>query len=149
MSQRTELSAGGVVYRRVAGRIEVAVADQRDRVTHRRTTRLPKGKLDTGESAERAALREVGEEIGLHARVVGSLGRVAYQYAEGSERVDKQVEYFLMEWLRGEPVALDGEMDRAYWLALDEAERRLSFDTERRAIGWARERLAAEARESA
>jgi 8-oxo-dGTP pyrophosphatase MutT (NUDIX family) len=94
-------------------------------------------------------LREVGEEIGLRARVVGSLGRVAYQYAEGSERVDKQVEYFLMEWLRGEPVALDGEMDRAYWLALDEAERRLSFDTERRAIGWARERLAAEARESA
>ncbi len=55
----------------------------------------------------------------------------------------KKVQYFLMEWLPAEPRALDGEMDRFYWCALSEAERVLSFETERRVVGRARSRLAA------
>jgi len=141
MTPRREVSAGGVVYRRVEGGIEVAIAEQRDRITDRTTTRLPKGKIDPGESAADAALREVAEEIGLRARVVADLGRVEYDYAEDSERVSKTVHYFLMEWVPGEPLALDGEMDRTYWSAIDEAEEKLTFETEQRAIGWARATL--------
>jgi mutator protein MutT len=144
MTKRREVSAGGIVYRRVAGRIEVAIAEQRDRITHRITTRLPKGKIDPGESAEDAAVREVAEEVGLRSRVVESLGSVEYEYAEASARIRKHVQYFLMEWLPGESLAIDGEMDRIYWLAIDEAQQKLSFETEQRAMGWARERLEAE-----
>ena len=84
MTERREVSAGGVVYRRVGAGIEVAIAEQCDRITHRTrsTTRLPKGKIDPGESAVDAAVREVAEEIGLRARVVGALGSVEYDYAE-------------------------------------------------------------------
>ena len=110
MTERSEVSAGGVVYRRVGSGIEVAIAEQRDRITHRTTTRLPKGKIDPGESAEDAAVREVVEEIGLRTRVVGALGSVEYDYAEDSERVCKEVHYFLMEWVPGESLELDGEM---------------------------------------
>jgi 8-oxo-dGTP pyrophosphatase MutT (NUDIX family) len=144
MTERSEVSAGGVVYRRVEAGIEVAIAEQRDRITHRTTTRLPKGKIDPGESAMDAAVREVAEEIGLRARVVGALGSVEYDYAEASERVRKEVHYFLMEWVPGEPLELDGEMDRTYWCAIDDAETKLTFETEQRAIGWARARLEVE-----
>ena len=146
MTERSEVSAGGVVYRRVGGGIEVAIAEQRDRITHRTTTRLPKGKIDPGESSEDAAVREVAEEIGLRTRVVGALGTVEYDYAEDSERVCKKVHYFLMEWVPGESLELDGEMIRTYWCAIDEAEKNLTFETEQRAIGWARARLETEER---
>jgi len=143
MTEFTEISAGGVVYRRIATGIEVAIAEQRDRITQRTTTRLPKGKIDPGESAEDAAVREVAEEIGLRARAVGALGTAEYEYADGSKRVSKQVHYFLMEWVPGESLELDGEMDRTYWCAIDEAAKKLTFEPEQRAIGWAKERLGA------
>ena len=146
MTMRREISAGGVVYRRVEGEIEVAIAEQRDRITQQTTTRLPKGKIDPGESAVDAAVREVAEEIGIRARVVGALGSVEYDYAEDSERVCKEVHYFLMEWVPGESLELDGEMDRTYWCAIDEAETKLTFETEQRAIGWARAQLEVEQR---
>jgi len=132
---------GGSSIARVEAGIEVAIAEQRDRITHRTTTRLPKGKIDLGESAVDAAVREVAEEIGLRARVVGALGSVEYDYAEDSERVCKEVHYFLMEWVPGESLELDGEMDRTYWCAIDEAAKKLTFEPEQRAIGWAKERL--------
>lgn len=150
MDQRSETSAGGVVYRRipsgVAGgvggvELEVALAEQRDRLTSALTTRLPKGKLECGESAEEAAVREVAEEVGLRSRVVGSLGTVRYVYREGAADVSKEVHYFLLEWLPGEPLELDGEMERVYWCSIPEARRRLTFDTERRAIEWAQAEL--------
>ncbi len=143
MTERREFSAGGVVYRRAEGGIEVALAEQRDRLSQCRTTRLPKGKIDPGEDAEAAAAREVAEEIGLEARVVGPLGRVEYTYTEDDERIRKQVHFFLMEWVPGQARGLDGEMDRTYWCAIDEADEKLTFETERRAIGWARARLEA------
>jgi 8-oxo-dGTP pyrophosphatase MutT (NUDIX family) len=142
MTEFTEISAGGVVYRQVAAGIEVAIAEQRDRITQQATTRLPKGKIDPGESAEDAAVREVAEEVGLRARVIGALGSVEYDYADDSTRVSKQVHYFLMEWVPGESLELDGEMDRTYWCAIDEAAKKLTFEPEQRAIGWAKERLA-------
>jgi 8-oxo-dGTP pyrophosphatase MutT (NUDIX family) len=137
MNQRSETSAGGVVYRRVASGVEVALAEQRDRLTSALTTRLPKGKIEAGETAEDAAVREVAEETGLRSRVVGSLGTVRYVYREASAPVSKQVHYFLMEWLPGEPLELDGEMERVYWCPIPDARQRLTFETEQRAMEWA------------
>ena len=141
MDERTETSAGGVVYRRVAGEIEVAVAVQRDRITATHTTRLPKGKIESGETAEEAAVREVAEEIGLDSRVVGDLGSVRYVYSEPAARVSKEVQYFLMEWVPAEPRELDGEMERVYWCSIPEAERTLTFETEQRVMSRAQTQL--------
>ena len=62
-------SAGGVVYN-AEGRIALVL--QRDRSRRLRWT-LPKGRIDPGETAEQAALREVHEESGLQTRIVGTL----------------------------------------------------------------------------
>ncbi|MFP8878308.1 MAG: NUDIX domain-containing protein [Myxococcota bacterium] len=146
MAEPIETSAGGVVYRFVdqdADRrcIEVAIARQRDRITRAMTVRLPKGHLEPGETAEQAAVREVREELGLCSRVVGTLGTTRYVYESGSGPVPKQVHLFLMEWVPSESLPLDGEMERVDWYSLDEAEQRLTFETEQRAIGWARAEL--------
>jgi ADP-ribose pyrophosphatase YjhB (NUDIX family) len=56
---------------------------QRDRRNRWRWT-LPKGRIDAGESAERAALREVHEESGLRAKIIRPLllheGRLHFTY---------------------------------------------------------------------
>ncbi|MEN8181570.1 MAG: NUDIX domain-containing protein [Myxococcota bacterium] len=141
--QREE-AAGGVVFRRTASGPLVAVAEQRDRVTSRQTLRLPKGKLEPGESREAAALREVAEETGLQARIVAPLDPVEYVYSAGSGgRVAKRVCFFLMEHESGNPHAADGEMERVYWCDPGEAAEHLSFETERRVMQQAQAWLTA------
>jgi ADP-ribose pyrophosphatase YjhB (NUDIX family) len=64
------VSAGGVV---MDARGRVALIRQRNRRGRWRWT-LPKGRIDPGETAEAAALREVFEESGLRASVVRPIG---------------------------------------------------------------------------
>jgi len=128
-----EVSAGGLVVRRAASGIEALIAEQLDRNSGRRTVRLPKGKLDPGETVEQAALREVREEVGLSARILAPLGEVSYTFFErrAGRQIAKRVHYFLMACEAGLAYAADGEMEAVLWCALAEAERRLTFDAER------------------
>jgi 8-oxo-dGTP pyrophosphatase MutT (NUDIX family) len=132
-----------VVYRRVAGGIEIALGEQCDRLTGAHNVRLPKGRVDAGETLEQAALREVAEETGLSARVVAPLGQVAYVYREGKGEVSKRVHYFLMELASERVGPADGELERIVWCPIENAERWLSFDTERAVARRAREQLEA------
>ena len=42
---------------------------------------LPKGHIEEGESAEVAAIREVGEETGIVGRVVAPLGVIVFTFS--------------------------------------------------------------------
>lgn len=141
MAQKAEeISAGGLVVRRGAGGFEVLIAEQLDRNSGRRTVRLPKGKVDPGETLEQAALREVREEVGLVARVAAPLGEVSYTFFERrvGRQIAKRVHYFLMAFVSGEAHAADGEMVAVAWCAPADAERRMSFDAEREIVGRGR-----------
>jgi 8-oxo-dGTP pyrophosphatase MutT (NUDIX family) len=140
---RVEICAGGVVYRPAGDGVEVALAEERDRLSGTRNTRLAKGHLDTGETPEAAALREVREEIGVAAEIVAPLGSVHYTYVEDGRRVAKQVHFFLMQVASAEPLALDGEMERMYWCPIEQAATRLTFETEQCVVERARHALGA------
>ncbi len=71
---KLQISAGGVAFRRRGSRIEVALIS----VGNENRWQLPKGIIDEGESAEAAALREVGEEAGLETEIVSPLGKLEY-----------------------------------------------------------------------
>jgi len=114
---------------------------------------LPKGKIDAGESAVDAAVREVREETGVEGRLVEKLGDVRYTYtatwegAEG-ERIFKVVSFFLLTAGRGRIDDIDEamriEVDEARWLPLDEAPRLLTHKGEREIAAKAIERLSAQ-----
>ena len=129
------------MIRRSARGVEVALGEQRDRLSGAATVRLPKGKPEAGESLEATALREVTEETGLSARILEPLEPVHYVYREADRVVEKTVHFFLME-LAAEAVGpTDGELARVFWEPLADAEARLSFATERRTLAGARARL--------
>ncbi|MBW2241330.1 MAG: NUDIX domain-containing protein [Deltaproteobacteria bacterium] len=138
-----ELSAGGVVTRPAGSGAEVLIADQVDWNTGRHTVRLPKGHLETGESLEEAALREVSEEVGVTARILLPLEPVRYAFWHEARGcfIPKVVHYFLMELVSGEARAHDGEMEQVHWCSFSAAQERLTFDGERAVVGQAQRLL--------
>ncbi len=142
-----EFSAGGVLVRSIRGRPHVAAIRP-----HRkpRIWALPKGKIDPGESAAEAAVREVREETGVEGRIVEKLGDIRYVYRanwEGAngEKIFKVVSFFLLNAGRGRIDDLDEamrvEVDEARWLPLDEAQQLLTHKGERAMVAKAIERL--------
>ena len=106
-------AAGGVVWRRTSrGEVEVLVV-HRPRYDD---WSLPKGKLDAGETHERAAVREVEEETGLRCEGGVELASVRYQDSEGR---DKHVRYWAMQPVAGRFVPND-EVDEVRWVPLDD-----------------------------
>ncbi len=89
---------------------------------------LPKGKLESGESWEEAALREVLEESGVGARLLRELDDDHYIDRKGRP---KRVRWWLMQ-----PVAIDArepddEVDEVRWVPLAEADALLSYAHDR------------------
>ena len=106
------------------------------------TWTLPKGTPDPGETIEETAIREVREETGLEARIVGPLPSINYRFMQDGARIDKTVHYWLMEPVGGDLSRHDREFERVRWVSFDEAPSVLTFETERSLVATAREMLA-------
>jgi 8-oxo-dGTP pyrophosphatase MutT (NUDIX family) len=124
----SEFSAGGVVVR---GGDCVVIVPTRRAADGSKVLALPKGHPDGHESAADAALREVREETGVDAVLVDKLGDIRYWYMRGGRRIAKVVSFFLLEYVAGELDDHDHEVERAEWMALGEAARRLTYKGER------------------
>jgi len=122
-----EFSAGGLALRRFRGREFLAAV----RVKDGRVLALPKGHIDTGESAAEAAARELREEAGIEGRMVEKLGDVRYWYSRSGDRVMKVVSFFLFRYRSGSVRDHDFEVDSAEWIPLEDAPRLLSYRGER------------------
>lgn len=124
---------------------------------------LPKGLIEEGETAMETAVREVREEMGVAARVVGQKPIAATEYVYEAEykeqagerrrvkkyqegggkgvRVSKQVTWFLMEWVEGKPEDHDFEMEEAGWFGFEEAIDLLAFTDEKLVLTKARDKI--------
>jgi len=120
--------AGGVVYRLVNGMPEFLIVTARRRPTE---WVLPKGHLEPGESPEETALREVREESGVVAAIVGHLKDVIATVNGDRQRI----RFFLMKSVR-EGVSREGR--RLRWLGRDQAVQQLTFANLRELIVHAR-----------
>ncbi len=122
------LAAGGVVWRRDGGgRIEVVLIHR----ARYDDWSLPKGKLDPGETDEQAARREVQEETTLVTELGPELPSTTYLDRSGKQ---KRVRYWAMTVREGRPCG-SHEVDRAEWVPLEEAARRLSYPHDVRVLG--------------
>jgi 8-oxo-dGTP pyrophosphatase MutT (NUDIX family) len=126
-----EISAGGVVVR--GGEVAVIVPKRRG-ADGQRVLALPKGHLDSGESALQAATREVREEAGVVAAPVSELGEVRYWYRRDGLAVGKSVSFYLFSYLEGDITDHDDEVEEARWIPLTEAQTALTYPTEREMV---------------
>ena len=127
-------AAGGVVWRRTDGVVEVAVV-HRPRYDD---WSLPKGKLDRGESFEDAALREVEEEIGACCALGEELSPTTYRDNKGRSKI---VRYWLMQATGEFEFVANEEVDELRWLVLPDALALLSYDRDRALLAQTAQRL--------
>jgi 8-oxo-dGTP pyrophosphatase MutT (NUDIX family) len=108
---------------------------------------LPKGAQEPGESVEQTALREVREETGLEAELVGALDTIDYWFVWAPEqaRYHKFVHYFLMRAVGGDFAEHDHEMEDAAWFEPAQAREQMSFANERRLLDLIPDVLAGQA----
>ena len=80
-----EPTSGGIVFRPTPDRRDIEILliqDSKNRWT------IPKGHIESGETAKQTAMREIGEEAGLHhISVLAWLGKINFKY----RRLDKLV----------------------------------------------------------
>ncbi len=101
---------------------------------------LPGGRIEPGERAVDAGLRELREETGVEARIVGLLDVVDGVFREAGRHY-VLIDY-LAEWAAGEPVAGDDAADAAF-VPLEEALRRVQWSETRRIIALAAGKITA------
>jgi len=125
-----QVSAGGVVYRGSGADAEFVIV----RVVPELRWQLPKGLIDEGETLEQAALREVREESGMTAEIVGKIETIEYWFTadwdNSRRRIHKFVHFYLMRHVDGDGSDHDHEVDEVRWVTLDEALQTLKFKSE-------------------
>ncbi len=115
------VSCGGIVYRSQDDKLEVMLL-----VRHDGSFDIPKGTLHFGETLEGCALREVEEESGQTAEIVGYLGS---SLAEGVDKnsgakISKATHYFALKWV-ADTGTHDDEYDHIEWVTPEEAQSKL------------------------
>jgi ADP-ribose pyrophosphatase YjhB (NUDIX family) len=129
----SETSAGGVVVKRIGGRVHIALLLTK----HVRGDAwvLPKGhvEMQLGESEEQAAVRESKEELGANNLTLKrALGSTHYNFFTERGKVTKTVHYFLIEAGDEElkPQAEEGFLE-AKWFTVREALKKITYATDR------------------
>ena len=119
----------------------VVIVPNRRAADGSRVLGLPKGHVDAGETPLQAAAREVREEAGVTAELVGPLGAIHYSYRRHGRRTPKTVEFFLFRYVSGDPRDHDDEIEEARWMPLDLAARELTYEGERDVVSRALARI--------
>lgn len=129
-----QLSAGGVVYRKNSAAVEIIIVQ----VVPELRWQLPKGVIDEGETKEQAAVREVREEAGVDADIVGFLETSEYWFTvhrDGElKRCHKFVHFFLMEFKSGDVRDHDHEVAEARWVSVETALDMFAFESDREVV---------------
>ena len=130
---RNEHSSGGAVIDLRDGTPYVAMIATRGRSRWG----LPKGAVFAGETSEQAAVREVKEETGLDAEIIGLLDTIEYFFRAGDTLIRKSVDFYLMHHLGGTMTPQLSEVDDVEWVELSKGIERASFDSERKLLSSA------------
>ncbi len=127
-----QISAGGIVYKNNLWLI--------CQHSQHKGWVFPKGLIgdkESGESMEKAALREVEEEGGVKARIVYDKPvKINYEYIQTASakasavKVKKTVYYFLMEYVSGDPANHDCEMSEAKFITKEEIIKTLTYKSD-------------------
>ncbi len=124
MSETAVYAAGGVVWRRVEGKLKVLLIHR----TKYRDITLPKGKVDPGEMLAETAVREIREETGIAVRLGPPIGVSRYRLPSKKQKI---VHYWAAEAsdvaIRVSTFVPNKEIAAIEWVGLKKARGRLSY----------------------
>jgi 8-oxo-dGTP diphosphatase len=135
-------SYGGVVVRTTDAEPEVVLIRTKN-LKGKDAWALPKGGREDDESPEAAALREVREETGIDAEIVEPLEDITYWFVWPPEQVRyrKTVHLYLMRAVGGDTSKHDDEVEEVRFVPLAEAERKVTYRTDRKVLHAALDRV--------
>ena len=116
--------AGGVVVRMIDNELHYLLVEASDNPG---MWVLPKGKIESGETPEAAAAREIKEEAGVRAVIISRAGESEYDV--GARHV--RVVFFLMQYRDETPRS---EQRGLAWRRYQDAIRQLHFENTRRIL---------------
>lgn len=134
MTEYRYIACGGVLVRE--NKVLILLRPSRNEV------RLPKGHIETGESFEQAAQREVLEEAGYSGlEVIANLGEQLVEFDHDGRHFVRTDHYFLMVPRDPEqgPKTQGEHQFYPVWLSWEEAMETLTFDAEREWVRRAHE----------
>ncbi|MBI3366175.1 NUDIX domain-containing protein [Candidatus Roizmanbacteria bacterium] len=140
MKVKNEISAGGIVYKKIY-HLGSMIYDLQWLICQHSQHKgwvFPKGLIGDhakDEPMEQAALREVEEEGGIKAKIIDKNPvKVAYSYKWENLFVKKTVYYFLMKYLSGNPKNHDWEMMDARFVTKKEVKKILTYSSDKEAF---------------
>lgn len=132
---RTEHSAGAVLFTLVEGVPHYVLVEEI--AGH---IGLPKGHVEPGETIAQTALREIREEVGVQAVLLGDEPMWTEQFMLRSG-AEKQVDYFLARYDHQIPAAGDGQVARVLVLPLARAQAALTYEGPKGFLAQAEEHI--------
>jgi 8-oxo-dGTP pyrophosphatase MutT (NUDIX family) len=139
---RAYRAAGGVVTDAAGERVLTLLRPGRLGPDGQPEVRLPKGHIESGETRQQAALREVGEEAGLlDVEILADLGHQTVEFDWQGYHYIRDESYFLMRPPAERPARLPEKQFETLWLGWEEALSRVTFEAERKWLHRAREAL--------
>ena len=124
---KEQYSAGIIPYRKKDGVIEYLLLHYQ-----KGHWDFPKGKIETGETKEVTALRELKEETGLRAHIKpGFEASFSYFFKVDKDLIHKTVWFFIGEVIGDSSVILSHEHQGFLWLPYDKALKQLTYQNAR------------------
>ncbi len=118
---KLQISSGGIVYNPLHDEF-LLILDSYKRWA------LPKGKIESGETPEQTAMREIGEETGLdHLKILRKIGKIQYFFRLHKQAMFKIVHIFLLETNEEKLTPCKIETKDAKWFKRDEAIQKISY----------------------
>lgn len=125
-----ERSCGGVVFFESEGKCEVILICSNFKGKMLWT--FPRGHMEAGETEKETALREIKEEVGLDAEIIGNFKEKTEFSCK--ENVVIEASYFAAKANSKNAVAQKGEVEYFAWLDFNSATQTLTFDCDKRVL---------------
>ncbi len=122
-----EPTSGGIVYRMTKDQKDIEILliqDSKNRWT------IPKGHIEPGETAKQTAVREIGEESGLHhVKVLTWLGKIHFKYRRQDKLVLMTTQIYLVRALdKTEKPQKEKWMNGIRWFSFSDALEAIEYD---------------------
>ena len=124
-----EVSCGAVVFTRHDGKTKYVIIKSTEGYYG-----FPKGHIESGESEEETALREIREETGLNVNITSGFRIVDEHSLPNKSNVMKRVIYFLAEFNNQIIKYQKEELLGAYLMSYNEAMNAIQFDSSKRIL---------------